>query len=533
MKHKSNLFINIGDEYNKKHKFPKNKSLKFNSLNNNKSLTTNASGTAFSSLQNSIDNNFFKNNYNKKNINIKKTNSKFSSINLFTNYFSTRESNKNNNVFLPDINFPNKTVNIFEKADEIIKLRHGKYIGATLKQTKSTLLNKTNKICLNNFLITQLKEKRNQISNLDKEISSKLSKAENELNSDYKNFIHLEENFNNSIKKQEEEFNNLRQLTTKGENAYLEELLISQNLEQKIENITKRIILLQNYAKFIHKVLDIPFFFEDLNKINLKEKKYLQIYNKIMILFDKNKNIFEENYYILNESKEFIKHFQTFEKKIVHNFQIKDKIEDEIKYIKSLNNKLLEQLIIRKKYFEQEYNYLNGILSKTKEEINYFNNIKQNNSENLEICRSCIFDLGKDLSLEQKKSIEEISISDFVALTKKIMTFIQGKEYTVNNHINNISNLINSEDKEIIEKIIYERKRTIKKEKYQEILYKQKIEAEKRKFRTYKTDKKRLVIKGRKVFKEIPFFKKKMKIVNKNINNNYETLENYNFYFDN
>ena len=24
-----------------------------------------------------------------------------------------------------------------------------------------------------------------------------------------------------------------------------------------------------------------------------------------------------------------------------------------------------------------------------------------------------------------------------------------------------------------------------------------------------------------------------MKIVNKNINNNYETLENYNFYFDN
>ena len=176
---------------------------------------------------------------------------------------------------------------------------------------------------------------------------------------------------------------------------------------------------------------------------------------------------------------------------------------------------------------------MNVLLSKTKDEINYFNNIKQNNSDNLEICRNCIFDLGKDFGLEHKKSIEEISISDFVVLTKKINTFLQGKENTVNSHISNITNIINSEDKEIIQKIISERKKLIKREKYQEILYKQKIEAEKRKFRTYKTDKNKLVIKGRKVFKEIPFFKKKMKIINKNIIDEYETLENYNFYFDN
>ena len=176
---------------------------------------------------------------------------------------------------------------------------------------------------------------------------------------------------------------------------------------------------------------------------------------------------------------------------------------------------------------------MNDILSKTKDEINYFNNIKQNNSENLEICRNCIFDLGKDLNLVKNKNIEEISISDFVALTKKITTFLQGKEYMVNEYISNITNLIKSENKDIIEKIIYERKRLIKKEKYREFIFNQKIEAEKRKFRNNKIDKKKFIIKGRKVFKEIPFFKKEKKIINNHINNKCETLENFNFYFSN
>ena len=54
---KSNLFINTGEELWKKPKFNKNNSSKFISLINNTSLTSNTSGTTFSTPQNSIEHN--------------------------------------------------------------------------------------------------------------------------------------------------------------------------------------------------------------------------------------------------------------------------------------------------------------------------------------------------------------------------------------------------------------------------------------------------------------------------------------------
>ena len=80
MKSKSNLFINVGEENNKKNIFRNNKNTKFNSLILNKSLTTNGSSTTFWSPNNTIENNKIRKNI----ISIKtRTNSKFSSLSIF------------------------------------------------------------------------------------------------------------------------------------------------------------------------------------------------------------------------------------------------------------------------------------------------------------------------------------------------------------------------------------------------------------------------------------------------------------------
>ena len=77
----------------------------------------------------------------------------------------------------------------------------------------------------------------------------------------------------------------------------------------------------------------------------------------------------------------------------------------------------------------------------------------------------------------------------------------------------------------MVGEIINKRKKINKKEKYREYFENEKIEAEKRKFKSINA-KRKIVIKGRKVFQDIPIIKKKNKVYNKNIiNNKNEALE--------
>ena len=529
---KSNLFINTGEELWKKPKFNKNNSSKFISLINNKSLTSNTSGTTFSTPQNSIEHNKKSYRFIHKNIKLKKSNSKFSSLNIFTNYNISKENDKyNNNIVLPEINTTKHNMKILKKADTIIKIRHGKYSFRTLKQTTSSLLEKSNQICLNNFLITQIAKERKKINNLKDEINSKLNEAEIEYQNDYRNFLIFEENLNRKIKGQESQFNKLQNLKYKTENTFSEMELITQHLESKIESMTKQIIMKQNYAKFILKIFNSPFFLDEVSELNLKEKKYLNLYENILEIFEKNKTIFKENDKILDESEEFMKRFKLFENKIINSFQVKDKLKEEIKKMKLIQNKLLEQLIFRKNDCEKEYQSLNDYLLKIKNEINDLDNIKKNNIMNLDICKKCIFDLGTYIGLEINKNIDEISPSEFTVLCKKIISFLSGKENLVNVHIYNIDNLLLSEEKEIIEDIIYKRKKLNKKEKYREYLYNLNLEAEKRKFKVNKIERK-IVIKGRQIFRPIPFIKKRKKELDKNINNENDSFEYFQYYSD-
>ena len=525
MKSKSNLFINVGEENNKKFLFRSNINPKYNSLIFNKSLTTNASGTTFWTPNNTIENTKMKKSiFSFKN----KTNSKFSSLSIFTPGLNKYK----NNFFLPQIRTPTEIIKILKRADNIVKCRQGKYLGNTLKQTKSTVLKKSKEICLKNFLITQIKNKREEIDNIEKEITTNAEKADYQLHLDYQNFSNYKEGVNKEIKSLENEYKNIIQLNKIRENILKGEISKNQSLERNIENITKKIILLQNYGKFIHIVFDSPFFIEEINKYDLKEKKYLKIYKQILEMIEKNKKIFEEDSIILNDSEELIKRYQYLEKNIVNNIKMKDEIKEEIQFLKVLNQKLLEQSYLKKIDLEKEFQSLNDVLSKTNKEINYLNDIKQNNETNFEIYKKYIYDLGKYLNLESNKCINDLSFPDFFILCKKISNFVEKKENIAFGYINNILELINSEDKKIIMGIIDERKKLTKKEKYREYIDNQKIEAIKRKFKINASNR-NIVIKGRKAFRDIPIIKKKKINIKENINNEFNSFEYLNYSSDN
>ena len=127
--------------------------------------------------------------------------------------------------------------------------------------------------------------------------------------------------------------------------------------------------------------------------------------------------------------------------------------------------------------------------------------------------------------------MDEISPSEFTVLCKKILSFLTDKENLVNDYIYNIENSLHSEGKEIIEDIIDIRKKINKKQKYREYLSNQNIEAEKRKFKVNKVEKK-IVIKGRKIFRPNLLIKKKKKVLNKNKNNENDSFEYFQYFSD-
>ena len=157
---KKNLYINTagaGSEL-KKSESTKNNTSNLLSIINNRSLTTNESVTAFTSPFNTIAINTNRATILSNKPFLKsKSNKKFSSQNIFS---SNKKNNNFNTIFLPKINTPAEKAQLFNNADTIVKERRKHYFGRALKQTKSSILQKSKEICLNNFFNYTIKRKK-------------------------------------------------------------------------------------------------------------------------------------------------------------------------------------------------------------------------------------------------------------------------------------------------------------------------------------------------------------------------------------
>ena len=199
---KKNLYINTGELLIRNSDAVNNNSSRFLSVINSKSksLTTNDSQTAFTSPFHTIGAKSQREKFiqHKKPFLKSRSNKKYSSMNILTG-----SSQSKNNIFLPKIKANTLNNQLFSNADLIVSERKKSYIGRILKQTKSNLLEKSKEICLNNFLITQLKEKRDEINKKQIKIFTQLSNSEKRFEIDYKNFIDFVEEINQREKDEE------------------------------------------------------------------------------------------------------------------------------------------------------------------------------------------------------------------------------------------------------------------------------------------------------------------------------------------
>ena len=527
---KKNLYINTGGGELKKSESTKNNTSNFLSIiNNNKSLTTNESVTAFTSPFNTIQVS------NSKILDKKpflRSKTKYSSSNIFTGY-----SRSGNNIFLPRINSFAMKTQLFKDADKIMKDRKRQFLGRALKQTKSSILEKSKEICLNNFLITQLREKRDEINNKQIQIYSQLNKSEKRFEIDYKNFIDFVEKINQKEKEEERNLNNLKNISKNVEINLVEEMSINKNLVFKIETEIKQILILQAYGSFIHKVFYKPFVFDELKKINFKGKKFISISNKILSLYDERPKNFEENKYIISDVELLMDKFNYYEQKIVNIMREKEELEQEIKDNNINYQIILAQLKDRKIDSENEY----FKLKKEKKEVNnmmteyiHFDSGKNNNIEEyLKFISELAKDLGIDINKNQKNS-KTNEILEGANISEKILKILEEKEGLINEKINNIENVIingDEKDKNKIEALIYERKKFNKKEKQLYLINLQKMEEKKKRLKAVEKAK-RIIVKGRKVFPDIPILKNKNKKIKKEKSNDNEDFEYLNFSSD-
>ena len=529
-----NLYINTGGQINIPENFQNTSN--FLSMMKNRSLTTNESETGFTSQFNTIatNTNTFRNKKIRKKPFIKsKSNSKYSSQNFYYGKTETNNMFNRNDVFLPYLTSRNQTSFLINNADKILKERKRNYMGRALKQTKSSIINKSKEVCLNNYLITQLRDKRTEINDKQAEILSKLNNSEKRFEIDYKNFIDFVEKINKKEKSEEEYLNNLKNKSKNIETNYLEQKALNKNLESKAESLIKQIVILQAYGSFLHKVFYKPFIFDELKTTNMKGKKFLSLSDKIIALYEESqsKGKFEDIKDIVSDDELLMDKYIYYENKVVKILKEKEILEQELTSTENYYKSTLDHLIYRKEDCEKELNKYNKDRKEILNIMRDYNKIDVNNVGEAEEYLKHIIELGTEMGMDMKKIKNKNNntnqIIESAQMCKETLYLLEEKEKSLNENIKFIENVINSgdiDDKKLIEGLIYERKKFIKKQKQAMQKELQEKEERNKELRTAEKARK-IVIKGRKVFPDMPIIKNRKKIKSdKNIeeeNNEY------------
>jgi hypothetical protein len=501
---------------------PKNNISHFiSTMMNNHSTTTNES----SAINNSGINNFNKNIYKlKKNYRIKK---QYDSLNyLPLNTVGTGQSTWYHTKTVSSIN--KEKQKLLEDADQIMKDRMRNNIGGAgfsgvNDRKKDRVLEKSKELCLNNYMITQLKEKRNEINRKEFYIDMALKNSEKQYEIDYRSFIDFVEEIKKKEKKEEEVLNKLKAKKDSTESILIDEINLNKKLEEKCENIIKNIIILKNYGSFVHKVFRTPFIYDELSKIKITGKKYINFRDIIISIYDKNNSKFSDNEddieNILESDERLIQQYNHYEERLVKILDGQDILNKEVNILVEKNESELISLKKKLNDCQKEYEKLvkdkKRILSSMKE-------FQMNDVSETEQFLHYIIDLGNEVGIEGQKSSsnKNDNITEYLYYCKDTLSILEEKEISINKYIKEIENILkygDENDRNIIEKLLLERKKLIKKEK-QLMLKKQQDEHEQKKKMKAIERAKRIVIRGRKVYHDIPPWQNKKKDIEKNEN---------------
>ncbi len=371
---------------------------------------------------------------------------------------------------------------------------------------KNVVLMDSKEICLKNYLIGLLKEKRTDINEKERNIEKALKQSENQLDRDCKEFVDFVENTKKKLKMEDDEFIQYRNCHEKAENQYRKECTEFKKLSEELERTVKLICLLRSYGVFVYRVLGQKFWFANIKDVDPRLRNYEEVANNILEQYDSIDEYGKQQ--IINDETMLIVKFKEFEDKVIKILESKEIVDKEITGMKNNYNNEIEDLQKREKDFRNEIKRIN----KEKKDIylNYEKTAPQQNSE-LNNYLKYILELGETIGTVDKKfNKNKKTISDFVLLTQDTLKVLSEKEKEINGYINEIERIEEFGDKKLIQTIEMERKKDNKREKQLMLkLNQQQIEKNKRTKAIERA--KRLIIKGRKVPKELPIIKEKKK----------------------
>ena len=550
----NNLYSKFILESNNKYITQNKSNLKLiDNINIEKSLNSlrylNKNNSSFNSNNNPInENNYsYDNNDNIENIknnikNIKKkialNNSNSNTNTILNPRFITLvndiQQNRNNIIKSPksiSTKLPKITRKILlTEADMLIKERQRHdgllepHVATNIKLKKSAQIN------MKNYVIRKIKEKREEIQNDEKKITEEFKNKKEIYDKRYRNFLDSIEQDLKKQKEEEDELNLLKLSIENQENILNKEKINNKKLVDKLKAMINSIVSFTKYGSFIHKIFGRNFIYEELKDFDGKE--YYKTMFRFIDIYDKYEN--DMNY--IKEENDFLE-MLLFQGVDFLNMQFLDM---EANLRKQLDNK---------NYINEEIEVLK---IKKNNEINILINNKIENEKN-----KIIFNNEKNKQMEIIKSLDEYDIEDTKTYLKYIMEFweillgnknkktkksknmeimeeqlfycdetlkeLEKKEIIINKYINEIDNIFKygkKDDKDLIEKIINDKKKYNIKKKQIEI---NKIQEEiqlKKKFQTI-DEQQRIIIKGRKVIQDFPLIKnnkkKKKIIIKKNI----------------
>lgn len=439
-----------------------------------------------------------------------------------------------------------KKEDLFKSANNIInqRINHISPTKIIPYGFKRTVINTSKEISLKNYMIDLIKKKRNEINNNELIINNTLKSSSDKLEKDYKNFFISIDNLKTEKKREEDKLNHIKIIYDNTLSEYITQLNINKKLNQHIVRIIKLICTLKRYGSFLHKVFDLPFIYDDLVELNKRIKNYEEVGEKIIKLYEKNKN---ENIImdILKNENILFQKFNYYEEKLMKVLTDKEIIKKENKNIFIKEKTEINLLNQKIKECQEDLHTLNN--NKKKELIlidkyNYNNNDKVNNIKNINDklkyeqtmneYMGYIVDIGRCTGLELKNKNNKNTLEgekDYHIFCQNTLKCLKDKEKNVNEYINKIDNILKygeSEDKELIIKAIANVKKDNKVKKMINVKQQKEQLNNMKRLNDIKRSEKYIIC-GKKVIPDYPFNlckKKKKKIINKQNIDDYEYL---------
>ena len=387
---------------------------------------------------------------------------------------------------------------------------------------KNVVLMDSKEICLKNYLIGLLKDKRTDINEKGRNIEKALKQSENQLDRDCKEFIDFVEETKKKLKLEDDEFIKYRNFHEKAESLYRKECTEYKKLSEDLERTVKVICLLRSYGIFVYKVLGQKFWFEDIKEVDPRLRNFEEVANNILEKYDSLNEYGRQQ--IINDESLLILKFKEFEDKVIKVLESKEIVDKEINGIKKNYDDEIEELQKREKDFRYEVKRIN----REKKDLCLDNekSMPQKNGE-LDAYLKYIYELGQAIGVAEKKGVKKKNnINDFFLIIQETLKVLGDKEKEINGYINEIEKIENFGDQKLIHAIEMERKKENKREKQLMLKLNQEQIEKNKKLKAIERAK-RLIIKGRKVPKELPVIKEKRKKNNddkKNNNNDYDML---------